>query len=471
QRFGLDDILILHPDNGTVVYSVRKQADLGTSLTEGPFSNSALATLYQDALALAPGESHFSDFDTYAPTLGTPVGFITTPITNTEGQVAGFLVFRLNADALNRLVTYHYDWHASGLGNTGTTYLAGPDGTARSNSRLLLEDAATFARHIHASDLTPDVINTILAMQTPVGRQLLDTLATQNALAGESGARTTVNTWGEPVIAAYGPIDFLGHRWGVVSEIHEDEALTDVRQLNRSIQRAALITASFLAALAALAGWALAYSMTRPIAHTVSTLNAIADGDGDLTQRLDDTRRDELGDLARAFNRFVNKIHDIVLNVQTVNTRLSGTTDQVESRALQAVVSLNDQNEQTDQVGTAMDEMTSSIQGVSAHASQADQLSRATGELADQGVLIVNDLADTVQSLAAQTAQSMQTIAQLNEQTESIGTILDVIRAIAEQTNLLALNAAIEAARAGEHGRGFAVVADEVRSLANRTQQ
>ena len=470
-QMGLDDILLYEPERGAIVYSVQKDIDFGVSLEHSLLQDTPLARAVRQAMEREPGEFVFSDFAPYRPALNQPRAFLATPVADEEGTVLGVLAFRISPDQLNSLVSYDYNWQASGLGKTGSTYLVGPDGLARSNSRILLQEPEAFRRRMEGTGADAETVDTIVAMNTNVGRQNLRTPVVDRALDGQSGTEVVTNIWGDKVISSYAPVEMLGVPWAVISDIQRDEALANVAHLNRTIQLIAMVTAIVLAGIGAIAGLWIARTMTRPVNQTVRTLNAIAAGDGDLTQLLDEHRQDELGDLARAFNRFVQKIHGIVVHVKDVNAHLVKTTSDVQSHSHQALQSLADQHLQTDQVSTAMTEMAASMQDVAQHASQAEQQSQEAENLASAGVEEVNELAETVRRMNQQTETAAHSIRKLSEQSDSIGTILDVIRSIAEQINLLALNAAIEAARAGEHGRGFAVVADEVRTLASRTQQ
>ncbi len=200
-------------------------------------------------------------------------------------------------------------------------------------------------------------------------------------------------------------------------------------------------------------------------------LNEIAQGDGDLTKRLEITNQDELGDLVRAFNNFVDTIHGTVSKVYALVERLDATGTEMANLSNNTSRSIQEQRKETDLVATAMNEMGASsvqvarsAQDAASAASQADQ----DGEAARNVVVVTTE---AISQLASEIDHSAHAIEALGSDVDSIVSILDVIRGIAEQTNLLALNAAIEAARAGEQGRGFAVVADEVRSLASRTQE
>ncbi|QNN21219.1 HAMP domain-containing protein [Planctomycetales bacterium ZRK34] len=215
----------------------------------------------------------------------------------------------------------------------------------------------------------------------------------------------------------------------------------------------------------------LARMITKPVSAIVLRIRDIAEGEGDLTQRVDASSSDELGDLARWFNTFVEKIHNIILEVAGATQEVSSAATQIASSSEEMASGMKQQTEQTTQVSSAVEEMSSTVVEVARKSADAASTANSAGEQADEGGRVVEQTIEGMQSIADVVNQSAVAINELGKRGEQIGQIIDVINDIADQTNLLALNAAIEAARAGEHGRGFAVVADEVRKLAERTTQ
>jgi len=212
-------------------------------------------------------------------------------------------------------------------------------------------------------------------------------------------------------------------------------------------------------------------SIIVPIQEMASAMNDIAEGGGDLTHRLQIKNRDELGNMSLSLNRFIEKISEIIGPVQESTGRITDAANSMATISDETQSGVNQQRMETEMVATAMNEMAATAQDVAQNANSAAEAAEAADKEAKNGQQVVAATLKEINTLATSVGEAANVIQKLESDSDSIGTVLDVIRNIADQTNLLALNAAIEAARAGEQGRGFAVVADEVRTLASRTQQ
>ncbi|HEJ5982644.1 TPA: methyl-accepting chemotaxis protein [Pseudomonas aeruginosa] len=265
--------------------------------------------------------------------------------------------------------------------------------------------------------------------------------------------------------------------WGVLLEVPKSAllgpALALERQLDDMRREGTWVELGLglgAAVLGLLVLWLSARGVTRPILGVAHMLRDIASGEGDLTQRLPHTGRDELGELAGWFNRFLDKLQPIIRDVKVSVRDARSIADQSAAISSQTSAGMQQQFREIDQVATASHEMTATAQDVARSAAQAADAARGADQATRDGLALIDRTTQSIDSLAANLTSAMGQVEQLASSSEEIGSVLEVIRAIAEQTNLLALNAAIEAARAGDAGRGFAVVADEVRNLARRTQ-
>jgi methyl-accepting chemotaxis protein len=470
QRFGYYDIFLIDGESGDVVYSVFKELDFATSMKRGPYADSGLAEAYRGAMSLNEGSVFLTDFAPYLPSYNDPAAFIATPIF-VNGDRVGVIAFQLPIDRINQVMTGDGKWQESGLGESGETYLIGSDYAMRSQSRFWLEDPDGFLKAVGDAGVNAATLDAIRAKETVIGLQTVKSPGAQKAISGTTGFAIFDDYRGVPVLSAYKPIEINGLKWAILAEIDQAEAYASAYELHHDIIYMMLGVGVVLLVGSATLGWFFSNQLTRPLERIVASMRDISSGSGDLTVRLDERSKDELGQLAGAFNTFVTKLDGIMAQVGHSTDELATASEELSMITRDTRKGVEQQQNEIQQVATAIEEMTATVKDVAENTNATAGAARQAGSQVDSGKTVLQSNTSAIQQLSQRMSESQSVVEALQQDSTKVGTVLDVIRGIAEQTNLLALNAAIEAARAGEQGRGFAVVADEVRVLAQRTQE
>lgn len=469
NEFGYYDIFIADIKTGNIVYSVFKELDFATSIKQGPYSETGIGKVFAAASqASDDSDVFFSDFDTYLPSYDALAGFVASPIYS-NGKPIAVLIFQMPMDRIGAVMTHHAEWSKRGFGESGETYLVNDHKLLLNETRFFVEDKINYLDALKA--VYPHEAEEIKARNTTVGIQPVDSHALDEVLKGKTGFEVITDYRGVEVFSAYAPINIGHQNYAIMAEIDVEEALRPANTVKSNLIALSLLGGGLLMGGAVVFILWFSSVLIRPLNKLGKTCDELSSGDGDLTVVLKKSGIPEVDRISEGFNTFISDIREIVSQVKTDADSLASASHEMSVITAQSETNTVQQREQTSSVSDAMQQLAvasaevaqstikTSNQSLEAQASLNENMKRAG--LAAGNIKLLVELIDT----------SGKVIGSLKSEVNKITTVLNVITSIADQTNLLALNAAIEAARAGEAGRGFSVVADEVRALATRSQE
>lgn len=444
------DIILVDSKSGNVLYSSSKEADYGTSLITGPYKNTNVAKAFETANNSSDKNfSTITDFEFYSPSNNKPIACITSPIYKGDEKI-GVLIFKWGTNKIDNIVSSNNNWESLKLGNSGEIALIGSDYKVRNNTRFLSDES---------DEKIKEAKSTILLKE-------IRTKGTEEVMLGKTDVDTYFDYHNIESIVSYTPLNIDNLKWAVLVKIDKAEAFQSVTKLKTTTMLVLVIAIIVIIILSVIISSNIATPMKRmaTVAYKISQ--------GDLTVEVQEEKRsDEIGILTTAISNMLKNIREQTKEIINVVNVLSSSVSEI-------TVSLTQVTSGTMESSSAVSETTATVEEVKQTVYLASEKTKNVSNNAKNSVAIfragskaTQDTLEGMKVINNQMQEIAESIIALSEQSQNISEIMESVDGISEQSNILAVNASIEAAKAGEQGKGFSVVANEIRNLAEQSKQ
>jgi len=436
DTFGFKDIYFICAPHGHVMYTTAKERDMGTNLGVGPYRKSGLSSLWSSVVNQK--KTIIEDFSQYSP-IGKPAAFVGSPLVDDNGKIVALIALQIDSKRIDAIMQEN-----TGMGKSGETYLVGMDKYMRSSSRF-------------------ETTSTILSKK-------VDTVAVQNVFNGQSGNLIIKDYRGISVLSSFYPMNLkqsLGcdFEWAIVAEIDAEEAFSPIYDLLKKI----IYSAIFILFVSFIIGYLASRSIVVPVKYLSDKVNKIAQGDLTVNFEIKE-REDEIGVMMNGFKEMLENLRTQTSEILEGSSTLASSISQITATVSQMATSSTETSSSIAEITATVEEVRQTVQVSSQKANQVVDVARKATDVSDSGKKATNDTIQGIKRIKDEMEYIADSIVKLSEQTQSIGDIINAVNDLADQSNLLSVNASIEAAKAGEHGKGFAVVAQEVKSLAEQSK-
>jgi len=527
EQWGFYDVFLVDVETGYIVYSVEKELDYATSLKTGYYAESGLGQAFKLALAdNKQNKSYLTHMEAYYPNYNNFSSFISSPL-YVDGELKGVFIIELPLTKINNIMTFDQQWAKYGLGKSGKTYLVADDGTMRNDSRFLIEDIKSYLVALKASGADQETLNIIASKKTSIGLQVVNSSGSESALKGKSGFKIFKDYRGISVLSAYKPLNIQGVNWAILAEIDEEEAFAAITDIRQNVILSALAIGAGLILLSILTSFLFASRLVFPINYfqgIIQRFNA-----GEETVRVNAKGDDEIAELAQTFDKLLDEraqtlksiseendaLNESIIGMlyvaselskgdltakMTVNADVTGTLadslnlvmeqtgkalNVVKDTAKDVKISSNKVEEQANMVlDVSQQELivirktTETLNSSSESLKQIAQLAKQCDISANANIIATDSAKENVlasvrgmNAIQEEITETEKRIKRLSERSGEIASITDIIQNIAERTHVLALNANMHATVAGDAGRGFAGVANEIQRLAENASE